>query len=61
KEAIEAFKQAIRIKPDYAIAYYNLGVAYLNLNDRGSALEEFKILKELDTELANKLYKEIYK
>jgi len=28
KEAIEAFKQAIRIKPDYEIAHYNLGTAY---------------------------------
>lgn len=60
-EGIEAFKQAIRIKPDYAEAHYNLGVAYLTLGDKGSALEEYKILKDLDTELANKLFNFIYK
>jgi len=61
KEAIEAYKQAIRITPDLANAHYNLGVAYLILNDRGSALEEYKILKELNPEMANKLFNLIYK
>jgi tetratricopeptide (TPR) repeat protein len=59
-DAIEAFKQAIRIKPDFAMAYYLLGLTYLLLNDRGSALEEYKILKELNHELANKLFNLIY-
>jgi tetratricopeptide (TPR) repeat protein len=61
QDAIEAYKQAIGIKPDLAEAYYNLGVAYLATGDNGSALEEYKILKTLDAELANKLFKLIYK
>jgi tetratricopeptide (TPR) repeat protein len=61
KEAIEACKQAIRIKPDFAEAHYILGLSYLIINDRGSALEEYKILKELDTEKANELFNLIYK
>jgi tetratricopeptide (TPR) repeat protein len=61
KEAIEASKQAIRIKPGMALAHYNLGLAYLSVNDRGSALEQYKILKDLDTESANKLFSLIYK
>ncbi len=61
REAIEAYKQAIRIKPDDANAHHNLGVTYLILNDRGSALVQYKILKDLDTELANKLFNLIYK
>ena len=61
QEGIESYKQAIRIDPDYALAYYGLGHAYLGLNDRGSAMEQYKILKELDTELANKLFNLIYK
>ena len=59
-EAIEANKQAIRIKPDYAIAHSNLGEAYFELGDKDSALAEYKILKDLDKDLANKLFNLIY-
>lgn len=55
QEEIEAYKQAIRIKPDYAEAHCNLGVTYLMLGDQGSASDEYKILKDLDSDLANKL------
>jgi len=61
REAIEAYKQAIRIKPDDAKAHAGLGVIYLILNDRGSALEEYRILKDLNPELANKLFNLIYR
>jgi len=61
QDAIEAYKQAIRIKPDYAEAHNNLGVTYLQTGDKGLALEEYKILKTLDAELANKLFNLIYK
>ena len=61
QEAIVAFKQAIRIQPDFVGAHYSLGLAYLITGDKGSALEEYKILKTLDTELANKLFNVIYK
>jgi len=40
--AIESYKQALKIKPDYAEAYYNMGVA---LNDQGNpeaAIESYK-------------------
>jgi S1-C subfamily serine protease/cytochrome c-type biogenesis protein CcmH/NrfG len=59
-EAIEVFKQAIRINPDDAKAHCNLGVAYLNLGDSSSALKEYKILKDLDDEAANRLFNLIY-
>jgi len=61
QDEIEAYKQAIRIKPDYAEAHYVLGITYLQIRDKGSALEEYKILKTLNTELANKLFNLIYK
>jgi tetratricopeptide (TPR) repeat protein len=60
KEAIESYKQAIRIEPDEVKAHLNLGLVYFILNDRGSALEQYKILKSLDSELANKLFNSIY-
>jgi tetratricopeptide (TPR) repeat protein len=28
QKAIDAYKEAIKIKPDYHEAYYNMGVAY---------------------------------
>jgi Flp pilus assembly protein TadD len=61
QDAAEAFKQAIRIKPDFADAHYNLGVTYFMTDDKGSALEEYKILKTLDAEQANKLFNLINK
>ncbi|HPM90890.1 MAG TPA: tetratricopeptide repeat protein, partial [Tenuifilaceae bacterium] len=59
-EAVEAFKQAIRINPDYADAHLGLGVTYFIVGNNGSALEEYRILKELDRDLANKLFNMIY-
>jgi tetratricopeptide (TPR) repeat protein len=59
--AYVAYKQAIRIKPDDARAHSNLGVAYLIIGDRGSALNEYKILKDMDSDLANGLFNLIYK
>jgi len=60
EEAREAYIQAIRIDPDYAEAHYSLGVAYLLIKDRDSAINEYKILKVLDIDLANKLFDSIY-
>lgn len=55
-KSIEAYKQIIRINPDCAEVHYSLGVAYLLIRDRDSALNEYKILEELDIDLANKLF-----
>jgi tetratricopeptide (TPR) repeat protein len=49
KEAIEAFKQAIRINPNDATYHYHLSHAYLLIGDKSLALNEYKILKELDS------------
>jgi len=42
KEAIEAYKQAIRIKPDFAEAHYNLGVTYSRLGVYRDSIEAYK-------------------
>jgi len=42
KKAIEAYKQAIRIKPDIAEAHYNLGVAYGKSGMYREAMEAYK-------------------
>ena len=56
---IEAYKQAIKINPDFANAYFGLGAVYVFSNDRASALEQYKILKNINSEFANELFNRI--
>jgi len=60
KDAIEVFMQAIRIDPDNIVAHFLLGFAYVKTGDINSALNEYKILKELDIDKANELFDIIY-
>ena len=72
-KAIKTFKQAIRLDPDNTIearttehtvnefSHYGLGRTFLWMDDRNAAKEQYRILKGLDTELANTLYDMIYK
>ena len=59
QEAVIFFKQAIRIKPDCAGAHYMLGATQLILNEKDAASEEYRILKDINTQLANKLLEKI--
>ena len=40
--AIESYKQALKIKPDYAEAYYNMSVALNDKGDPEAAIESYK-------------------
>ena len=53
--AISSFKEALRLRPDFAKAHYGLGVAYISAGNNGEALEEYETLKELDHAMANNL------
>ncbi|HUQ30663.1 MAG TPA: hypothetical protein VM095_01020, partial [Pyrinomonadaceae bacterium] len=55
-EAVEAFKETLKVRPGLALAHFNLGLAYLGQRDRASALEQYEILKTLDPALAKDLY-----
>ncbi len=58
-KAVDALRRAVKIAPDYADVHYNLGFAYLMLNDKNSAMSEYKALKALDNEFADRLLSEI--
>ena len=55
KEAIESNKHAIKLNPNHAGYYYNLGYAQIKLELYKEALEQYDILKNLNQDLANKL------
>jgi tetratricopeptide (TPR) repeat protein len=60
EDAITSYRQAIRIKPELAEAHLNLGMTYLKIGDRGGALDEYKVLKEMNKAMANRLFNLIY-
>jgi len=55
-EAVESFKQAIRINPDYAEAHYNLGVAYYKLGRYSEAVEAYKQAIRINPDYAEAHY-----
>ena len=54
-DAVESFRQAIRLKPDFGKAYYNLGRSLLAMGNRDGALEQYTILTNIDPDWAEKL------
>ncbi|HUW08850.1 MAG TPA: trypsin-like peptidase domain-containing protein [Anaerolineae bacterium] len=59
-DALQCFKEEIRLTPDSALAHLELATVYLLLGDRGGALDEYKVLKDLDGELAAGLFNILY-
>ncbi len=48
KDAIDAYKQAIKVDPDYTYAHLNLGVAYLKSHMQKNAVQALKRLISID-------------
>ena len=55
-EAIEAYKQAIKIKPNLAESYTNMGAAYANLGRLPEAIDAFKMSAQINPDLAEAHY-----
>lgn len=53
--AIKALQQAIKVRPNFAQARYNLGVAYFATGNRKGAQDEYTALRRLDPARAAKL------
>jgi protein involved in polysaccharide export with SLBB domain/TolA-binding protein len=56
-DAVDSFKRAVRFKPDWAEAYFRLGLTYYVLGRKTQTNEAYKKLLELNSPLANKLYR----
>lgn len=54
-QAVAAFRQAVRIRPNFAQARLNLGLAHFASGDRQGAAAELNALKRLDPERASRL------
>ena len=54
-QAIAAYSRAISLRPAFADAHYNLAVAYFESGNQRLALNEARILRQLDEKLYEKL------
>jgi len=61
EEALASFTEVVRLKPDFADARYDRAEVCLITGRKCTAIEEYNILKELDEELAAKLFDLILK
>ena len=60
QDAVTAYQKAVHLDAHSAKAHYGMADAYLSLQNRDAALDEYKILKKLDIVLADKLFKQLY-
>jgi TonB family protein len=58
REAVEPFKQSIALAPEASV-YLKLGLTYLKLGDPKSAMDQYQLLKQVNSILAQRLLKEI--
>ena len=56
QEAIENLTQAIQLKPDYHLAYYNRGLVYFDLQKYQTAIEDFNQAVAIDLNYAHVYY-----
>jgi tetratricopeptide (TPR) repeat protein len=60
-KAIAAYKKSLELSPGFPRAVYNLGFVLVQKKDKAGALEQHRILSQLDTKRADQLKKEIDK
>lgn len=54
REAVEAWVSLVRVRPDFAPAYYNLGLGFQALGDRQKARAAVRVYRELAADPAEK-------
>ena len=58
-KALDAYKQAITLKQDYANPHEYLARTYVAMGDKDAALREYEIVKRLDAKMAAELLRAI--
>jgi Tfp pilus assembly protein PilF len=53
-------QDAVKLKPDWAAAHYELGLLYVETGEPDMARDEYTILTTLDQKLADKLSVRLY-
>ncbi|MBW4631103.1 MAG: caspase family protein [Iphinoe sp. HA4291-MV1] len=61
KEAINDYNQAIRINPNFSLAYYNRGDAYFALGEKQKAIKDYITAIEVNSTWGNKSAADAYK
>lgn len=61
EDALAVFKQIAADTPESPTAHYQLGLTYLKIGDKQSALNEYTILKEMNSQLAEALQRSLEK
>jgi TonB family protein len=61
EEALDSLKRAVEINPDSVEGHFNLGLTFLRIGDKESAMKEFTILKDLSEDRADTLRRLIKK
>ena len=46
----------IKLRPNLAQAYFNLGLTYYTISDKTAAMAQYETLKGIDASLAKQLY-----
>ncbi len=59
-ESVDAFNTALGMNSDFVKAHYNLGRAYLKIDNQSAAIAQYEYLKNISAEWADKLYVLIY-
>lgn len=59
-DAIGSLRHAVRLKPTWAAPHYTLGLVYLLRGDVDEAFREYRVLRQMDVNLADKLFARIY-
>ena len=60
EEELRAYTDAIRVDPQMGPAHLNIALIFLKQGNRKLALQQYAILKSLDEEAAERLFKKIY-